>query len=502
MNDEEDRLFQCPILDNLCCGVVTLDRRLAITSWNAWLEKYSNIPRSRALNSNLLELFPSLQDSRLLESIKNAIELKLPSGISSTLNATPFPLFHDMGTTSRRPLEQSLFIQPMTEEEKGPVCLIQINDMTSAVARERTLASQMEQRIKAEKKLARFKTTLDLTVDCVFMFEPENLQFLYVNQGAINQVGYSETELFAMSPWELMPHVDGSEFRRLIDPLASGMQNSLVLEEIYKHKDGHEIPVEVHLQYLAPADEEARYIAVVRDISERKRIEKVKAEFISTVSHELRTPLTSLQASLKLVCHGITGVIPVESQELLEIANANANRLLLLVNDILDIEKLEHDAMVFKFRKFPLGELMEEAVKQNSSYAEKFDVELELSPSKCQGVEVKGDYDRLMQVLANLISNAVKFSPAGGKVRLFCRRKRDHITLCVEDQGCGIPKRFQARLFEKFTQSDVSDTRQRGGTGLGLTIAKSIVERHSSRLLFTTEEGKGTTFYFDLVMAI
>ncbi|WP_432813323.1 ATP-binding response regulator [Pantanalinema sp. GBBB05] len=239
-------------------------------------------------------------------------------------------------------------------------------------------------------------------------------------------------------------------------------------------------------------------LAIVRDISDRKKVERLKNEFVSTVSHELRTPLTSIRGALGLVLGGVTGEIPPEAKDLLNIAYKNSERLVLLINDILDIEKIESGKMNFVIKPVHLLPLVEQAIAANRVYAEQFNVTLNLVVHCRPEQMVNVDSERLIQVLTNLLSNAAKFSPQGETVTVIISQHDRMIRISVQDRGSGIPKEFRDRIFQKFAQADSSDTRQKGGSGLGLSIAKAITERFNGQLSFITEMGVGTTFYCDL----
>ena len=240
-----------------------------------------------------------------------------------------------------------------------------------------------------------------------------------------------------------------------------------------------------------------RMVGTVLDITERKKVEIMKNEFISTVSHELRTPLTSIVGSLGLLQGAFGSALPADVLSMVNIALSNSERLVRLINDILDIEKIESGRMEFALENLDLGALLEHSLETNRAYGEPFKVSLRLEHAT-PGVKVKGDSDRLQQVMANLLSNAVKFSPPGGTVTVSTLVEHGRVRIHVIDTGPGIPESFQSLVFEKFTQADSTDTRQKGGTGLGLSICKSIVERHGGVIGFQTQAGQGTTFHFDL----
>lgn len=274
---------------------------------------------------------------------------------------------------------------------------------------------------------------------------------------------------------------------------------------LYAHKDEksqEEIAFKdgrIFDRYSAPiVDADGVYYGRVwyyRDITERKAVERMKTEFISVVSHELRTPLTSIRGSLGLLAGGVAGSLSDQGKQLVDIALNNSDRLTRLINDILDIEKIESGKMEFRFEPVSMASLVRQAVEANRAYADLFGVNLAIGETEAQ-TDVYADPDRLLQVLANLISNAAKFSPRGGTVVISLAVEGGQVWVRVADQGPGIPEEFRSRIFQKFAQADSSDTRQKGGTGLGLSISKAIVEHLGGDIGYETELGVGTTFYF------
>jgi len=239
----------------------------------------------------------------------------------------------------------------------------------------------------------------------------------------------------------------------------------------------------------------------VQDITERKKAERLKNEFVSTVSHELRTPLTSIYGGLKMVLAGVAGELPDKIHKLVALAFNNSERLNLLINDLLDIQKIEAGQMLFKFQPVDVLALVRRAIDENTGYAEKFKVSYSFADKAVpQGLMINGDENRLCQVLANFLSNAVKYSEPEEVIEIRVEMTTPWITFSVTDHGTGIPKDFQPKVFEKFAQADSSDTRKRGGTGLGLSVCKALVESHNGEIGFKTKLGEGTTFFFRLPM--
>ena len=240
-------------------------------------------------------------------------------------------------------------------------------------------------------------------------------------------------------------------------------------------------------------------LRALRYAGERKRLERLKDEFVSTVSHELRTPLTSIAGSLGLLMGNDAGSLSKSAARLLEIAYTNSKRLVRLVNDILDIEKLESGRVVFDLKKIQLRPLIEQTVEAISGYAEGHRVKVRIEAAAAMD-DVRADTDRLAQVLTNLLSNAIKFSPPDGEVVIAVEKEIEvnAVRITVRDHGPGIPADFKSRIFKRFAQADATDARRKGGTGLGLSIAKQIIDRLGGEVGFADAPGGGTVFHVEL----
>lgn len=322
----------------------------------------------------------------------------------------------------------------------------------------------------------------------------------YASPRAWHMLGYRPGELSSdLKLWErVMVAEDLPKARAQLARTMLSAVDHFTTELRLQHKSGKVTPVLVR-GYIQRdrSGQPLRISGTSMDLTEHKRIEQMKDEFVSTVSHELRTPLTSISGALGLITAGALGEAPPAIQQMLEIAHRNSLRLGYLINDLLDMEKITAGKMTFDMREHSLRRLLEEALTSNQAFASHYGVNCVLREPANVNVWVDGL--RLQQVLTNFLSNAIKYTPEGGEVTLHCSRPdANHVRISVTDQGPGIPATFQTRVFEKFAQADASDSRQKGGTGLGLAITKEFIERMGGRVSFDTAEGQGTTFWCEL----
>ncbi|MBT7138072.1 MAG: PAS domain-containing protein [Rhodospirillaceae bacterium] len=322
-------------------------------------------------------------------------------------------------------------------------------------------------------------------------------RFQFVNKCFKDWVCVSNDDIIGKTVYDIYPEEQAIEFsakdREAID------NNFVLSQEVeLSYPDGKTRSViSTRFPVSSSTDTVIGLGTINFDITKHKVAERLKNEFISTVSHELRTPLTSIKGSLGLIKSGTVGELPAEFLSMLNIAYDNSDRLVLLINDILDMEKIEAGKMLFQMKPTDISSLLEEAIEANKGFGDEHGISFVHLGTANQFL-VDADKDRLMQVLSNLMSNAAKFSPPGGRVELAAVRDNGIIRIAVKDNGPGIPEEFRDTIFEKFSQADSSDTRQKGGTGLGLSITKAIVEEHGGTIDFHSEAGVGCTFFFTL----
>ncbi|HMN39284.1 MAG TPA: PAS domain S-box protein [Phycisphaerales bacterium] len=373
---------------------------------------------------------------------------------------------------------------------------------------------------RIRQSLAQFKSTLDQTIDCVYMFRPADLRYTYANQGAMRQIGYTRDELLGMTPLDIKPGFTPERFRDMLAPLLDGTLASRTFETVHRHKDGHDIPVEIVLQCVAHEEEAGRellFVAIVRDITERLRIQsqligaqaaaesasRAKSEFLANMSHEIRTPLTAILGFTDMLREDENMAAAPEGrvQTIDTIRNAG-NHLLTVINDILDLSKIEADKMTVERIHTPLVGALREVESLMRPRAIGKGVSLGVVLATPVPETVIGDPTRLRQILMNLAGNAVKFTEAGGVTIIAGVRPLDgasRLVIDVDDTGPGMSPEQAGRLFSAFGQADSTMSRKHGGTGLGLTISRRLANLMGGDVsLLRTAPGRGSCFRLSL----
>ncbi|MFZ6779055.1 PAS domain S-box protein [Undibacterium sp. Ji83W] len=358
-----------------------------------------------------------------------------------------------------------------------------------------------ERRAAAEDlqdQAAHTSAVLDNVLDGIITFDDQEI-ILSVNNAAVNIFDYAVDELLGQNIRQIIPYpVQDSDTAQAQQP---GIQSIIGIgrEVEARRKDGSLFPLDLSVSTVSRLGQPL-FIALMRDITERKRTETIKNEFISTVSHELRTPLTSISGALGLISGGVFGSYPERMKQMLDVANKNCQRLTFLINDLLDMEKLTAGKMTFRPETIAIRELLQQAVDANQTFGSERGVSLRLA-KQMPDISISVDTQRFMQVLSNLLSNAIKYSPENEVVNIEAEKrghKQSVLRISVIDHGVGIPHEFRDRIFQKFAQADSSDTRQNGGTGLGLAITRELVERMGGTIGFESIPGQATRFYVDL----
>lgn len=326
----------------------------------------------------------------------------------------------------------------------------------------------------------------------------------FVSQNIQDRLGYSAKQCLSEPNW-WVSRLHPEEAEQVLSNMENMFSGDLFSHEYrFRMPDGNYIWLRDEIRVIR--DERQRPTEIIgywADITETKLAEQLKDEFVATVSHELRTPLTSISGALGLLQGGAVGRMGGVPAEMVDIAASNSERLLLLINDILDIQQLDSMDIQLEQHLVALKPWLEQAIRENEPYAEQYDVKFALGlPASEADVQLMVDPIRMSQVLANLLSNAVKSSPAGGTVWIQVSVYDDRLRISVIDHGPGVPEDFQSRLFRRFSRLEQKATRNRGGTGLGLSIAKAIVERHHGAIGYQPADTGGAVFWFELPLDV
>jgi PAS domain S-box-containing protein len=434
-----------------------------------------------------------VQAHRMLENGPWSDRGETWAGQAETLSADVRVQFSDSGT-------QSLAVVPVraagrilgllrfeSTNATRPWSRIEL-DALGAAARTLGAALGRQQAEDALRESEReFREFVESASDLIVSLDGDG-RFLYMNPAACAALGYSLEEARQMVIAGVLAQPSpqfGPE--QLAGRAGAGPRH---LEAVLRSKLGAEIEVEGSISTNIDDGRVLASLAILRDVTERRRVERMKREFLAMVSHELRTPLTSMLGSLGLLRSGRLESRPEKTRELLEIAERNGERQLRLINDLLDLQRLEAGELRFALAPAPLGAIVEEAARGIAGLASTWRVQVQASTPD-SGVSVLTDRERLNQVLFNLLSNAIKFSPPGAAVHLRARAMNDRVEFEVRDQGPGIPEEFRGRLFEKFSQADVPGRRS-GGSGLGLSISKRLVEGLGGTIRIDSSPQTGT----------
>ena len=364
------------------------------------------------------------------------------------------------------------------------------------------ISHDITERLRVQKVLReseeRFRALTSAAHDAIMTIDHEG-KITFWNDAAMRIFGYTAQEVIGADLYAL---IVPEQYRLASARGLAGFKNTgqggtigQTIEMTALNRDETEFPIELSLSAFQ-IQEKWHAVGIIRDISERKEVERLKSAFVATVSHELRTPLTSIRGSLKLLEGGVAGALPSEAKKLVSIASSNADRLMRLVNDILDLEKAEAGKLDLRISMVDPEEIVRAAVAAVAGIAEDRCIEIR---TEGRAGCVRGDTDRLVQVLVNLLSNAIKFSPRDGELVLTISAGEGSCArITVRDHGPGIAEADLPRLFGRFERLDNSDRRRTGGTGLGLSICKEIVDLHQGRIGVDSRAGEGSAFWFEV----
>ena len=357
-------------------------------------------------------------------------------------------------------------------------------------------ATDIHELKRTQDALAEFKTTLDATRDAVLIVDPKTLALEYANEGAARQLGTDREALLQTTLLDAEPEIDEAGLRAMLQPLVAGRVDTHTYQTRHRRNDGSLVPVEVLLQHIELEGGRSRLVAVVRDITERVRIEtelrranEAKDDFLAAASHELRTPLAAAKAQAQLALRKLRNEPDSGPKRSLTVISTQIDRMAKLVENLLDISRIEAGRLSLEIESFDLAASVRELVERIQALTTVHQLEV----TAASPVLIGADRDRIEQVVNNLLTNAIRYSPKGGKIAIALVEEADHILLSVKDEGVGIPKEALAMIFERFGRAHGS---KYGGLGLGLTISQGIVEQHGGTISVESagEPGLGTTF--------
>ncbi len=465
------------IIDTVNEGFIAFDEHCRIIDWNPYAEKILGWKKDEALGKDVHEL---TIPKRHIEGLREAIKQILSGQQNELFN-------HEVEFKALRRDGREFTVEVVTV----PICIDGKYTFQSFIR-------DITQRKKAEADQAQLASIIDASDDPIISMTT-NGTILTWNNGAEHLFGYLADEIIGKQVQILYQQDEVKTVEDILEKVGKGMHITQA-DTVRLTKEGKYISVSDSFTPIYDKNGNvSRISSIIHDISDLKKVDKMKNEFVSIVSHELRTPLTSIRGSLGLLVSGRLGELNEKSKQLVDIAINNCERLIRLINDILDVEKIAAGKMQYYFKLLDLEELMQDAVAINQGMAVKHNVELRLESEK--GLEVYVDYDRSMQMMTNLLSNAIRYSHKGGVVTIKTTVNNDHVRITVNNFGSIIPKSFREKIFGKFSQADSSNTREKGGTGLGLNITKSMVEKHGGQISYDSDEQNGTNFYITLPLA-
>jgi PAS domain S-box-containing protein len=468
-----------------------------------------------------LELAPDaiavLQDGRFTYLNSTGVKLLKAPGAQAILGRPVLDFIHpdyrpivaqriggpgDDASGRTLPMEQVMLAvdgSPVDVEVTGIPIVVDGQLARLAMIRDVSDRRRAEQEMRESEELVR--SIVESSRDAILLSDTEG-RILSWNYGAERIFGYEADEALGQSITLIMPdryrelHLAGMAAWRS-ERSEANASSGRTIEVTGRRKNGHEFPAELSLTFWTVRGKRF-YSGIIRDLTERREIERLKGEFVTIVSHELRTPINTMLGALELLSTGMVGELPPRAARMVEIAFGNTGRLKRLVNDMLDIQLLEWGRLPIQLDRAEAADIMHEAADSVLAQAERLGISLEVNPLKAP---VLADSDRIVQTLTNLLGNALKYTPAGGRVWLNAEIVDEEVTFEVGDTGRGIPADALPRVFEKYEQVAPGEAREKGGAGLGLSIARAIVERHQGRLWAESVVGEGTRFRFTLPVA-
>ncbi|MUL38974.1 PAS domain S-box protein [Gloeocapsopsis dulcis] len=428
-----------------------------------------------SIGTNICDLLPPEVAQQRLAVASVALSTK-------QMQVYEFPLI-----VNGQSLWQEARVMPLTTDE----VLVVIRDLTER--------NQAEQALHASEQ--RFRQAFNDAPIGMALVSPTG-HFLKVNRVLCEIVGYTDKELLTLTYEDITHPDDRQADTENVQQLLTGEISCYEMEKRYIRKQGDVVQALLNVSLVKVAQQPLYFVAQVLNISDRYEIDRIKDEFIAIVSHELRTPLTAIRGALGLLAAGVLDDEPLQVKEVLEIALNNSDHLVRLLDDLLNLKRLESGTLPLIVETRRVADLIKQAIAYTTTIADEANVKIS---TRFPTIEIQVAGDAIVQTLTNLLSNAIKFSPAGSTVWLSAELKESksapHILFAVQDRGRGIPADKLETIFQPFQQVDISDAQQKRGIGLGLAICKRIVEQHGGQIWVNSELGKGSIFYFTLPIA-
>jgi PAS domain S-box-containing protein len=486
--------FQTAILDSANYAITSTGLDGVVTSFNATAERWLGYEAADVVGKATPALWHDPD-----ELVSHIAQMSQTLGTAATPNLDVFGAY-----LSRGKRYESEWTFRRRDGGRFPVWLSMaaLNDVGGHTIGYLGIFTDITERKRQEAALLlseeRFRRAFDDAPTGMALVQAQDGRFLKINRALADMLGYPESELIKKNDRSITHPEDTEKGQKLIIDMLNGSVPSFQIEKRYLNRSGAVVYANLRMSLIRSEDGAPLYfVSQIENVTQRREMDRLKRDFIATVSHELRTPLTSIRGSLGLIAAGAMGVLPERMTPMVNIALQNCERLVLIINDILDIEKIESGNSQLQVGCVEVAALLRQAVAMNQAYADKFTVALILEAPPPE-LQVLADPDRLMQIITNLLSNAAKFSPVGSSVRLRALPDGAQVRFEVEDDGSGIPDEFRPRIFEKFAQAESSAGRHFGGTGLGLAISKSLVEQMNGRIHFESRTGGGTIFFVEL----
>jgi PAS domain S-box-containing protein len=491
---EQEEKFKSLVEQSHEYAIITLDLNGFVTSWNKGAEKIVGYTSNEIIGKHYSFFY--LEENKEIDALTRQL------GAIRENNTLV-----DEGWRLRKDGSQfyaSITYYPVYSSKNKLICYSNITkDLTE-------LKLQKDQLNDSNSKLAAIFISSHLAIISTDL----NGLITSFNPSAEKILGYKAEELIGVETLAIfhdsreiatrageLTKILGRKIEPKIETFVAELESENVVERewTYISKSGRRTPVLLSVTSLRNMNNKVNgYLLMAIDITSHKIIEKAKNEFISVVSHELRTPLTSIHGSITLLAEEIPGKQEPEALTLLKIALKNTDRLIRLINDILDIEKMKSGKMQYTYSLMSAKSIVNEAIAINIPFAHKFKARLESESHISSNLQINVDHDKLLQAITNLISNAVKFSPDESEVRIVTTQNINNVCIEIRDYGSGIPEAFKNNIFQRFSQADSSTARKQQGSGLGLNICKTIIEEMGGSIYFKSDIGVGTSFFIEL----